>query len=177
MVEDVGGPSGRVLVVTTATRPPSALRPSTPHPSTAPALTSPASAPAFREQCLGNTKGLLVPSTPARDHQLSTLTEPLASSRRSRPRPKPPSQKTKWGNERERKADQETPTKYIYLILFFGLVGVFLHASLRCTCSRSQMLSEGCTRLCLPGRLFASCVQREKKPLLRFFGGFMSVLR
>ena len=45
VVEDVGGPSGRVLVVTTCTRTPSALRPSTPHPATAPALASPAPVP------------------------------------------------------------------------------------------------------------------------------------
>lgn len=44
---------------------------------------------------LGNAKGLPIPSTPGR--QLPTLTELLASSRRSKPRPRPPSRAVKAG--------------------------------------------------------------------------------
>ncbi|KAH9890453.1 hypothetical protein C8Q73DRAFT_704389 [Cubamyces lactineus] len=64
-------------------------------PSTPPLSTSPAKAPVTpvsRGKGLGNAKGLPVPTTPDR-HPLPTLTELLASSRRSKPRPRPPSRK------------------------------------------------------------------------------------
>ncbi|KAL7282874.1 hypothetical protein ACG7TL_002288 [Trametes sanguinea] len=64
-------------------------------PSTPPLPTSPVAAPVTpvsRGKGLGNAKGLPVPTTPDA-HPLPTLTELLASSRRSRPRPRPPSRK------------------------------------------------------------------------------------
>ncbi|KAI0333068.1 hypothetical protein GY45DRAFT_1359810 [Cubamyces sp. BRFM 1775] len=64
-------------------------------PSTPPLSTSPAKAPVTpvsRGKGLGNAKGLPVPTTPDRQ-PLPTLTELLASSRRSKPRPRPPSRK------------------------------------------------------------------------------------
>jgi len=60
-----------------------------PRPSTPP----PAAQPLLGGQGLGNAKGLPVPSTP--DRHLPTLTELLASSRRSKPRPRPPSRRVK----------------------------------------------------------------------------------
>ncbi|KAI0782109.1 hypothetical protein C8Q75DRAFT_811956 [Abortiporus biennis] len=74
-----------------------------PPPSTPPLSTTPLSTrsrtppPIARSQTkdLGNAKGLpLVPTTPDRQ-ALPTLTELLASSRRSKPRPRPPSRKLK----------------------------------------------------------------------------------
>ncbi|CDO71938.1 hypothetical protein BN946_scf184940.g85 [Trametes cinnabarina] len=64
-------------------------------PSTPPPTTSPVDAPVTpvsRRKGLGNAKGLPVPTTPD-PHPLPTLTELLASSRRSKPRPRPPSRK------------------------------------------------------------------------------------
>ncbi|KAI9069441.1 hypothetical protein FKP32DRAFT_1640824 [Trametes sanguinea] len=64
-------------------------------PSTPPLPTSPVAAPVTpvsKGKGLGNAKGLPVPTTPDA-HPLPTLTELLASSRRSRPRPRPPSRK------------------------------------------------------------------------------------
>ncbi|KAI8974207.1 hypothetical protein BD414DRAFT_580899 [Trametes punicea] len=64
-------------------------------PSTPPPTTSPVAAPVTpvsRRRGLGNAKGLPVPTTPD-PHPLPSLTELLASSRRSRPRPRPPSRK------------------------------------------------------------------------------------
>ncbi|KAI0628857.1 hypothetical protein C8Q77DRAFT_1067215 [Trametes polyzona] len=64
-------------------------------PSTPPPATSPVKAPVTpvsRGKGLGNAKGLPVPTTPD-NHALPTLTELLASSRRSKPRPRPPSRK------------------------------------------------------------------------------------
>ncbi|RPD55300.1 hypothetical protein L226DRAFT_491777 [Lentinus tigrinus ALCF2SS1-7] len=63
--------------------------PSTPPPSSPPHQPV---TPVSRGKGLGNAKGLPVPSTPDR-HPLPTLTELLASSRRSRTRPRPPSRK------------------------------------------------------------------------------------
>lgn len=68
---------------------PAPVPPSTPPPSSpAPQPVTPVS----RGKGLGNAKGLPVPSTPD-PHPLPTLTELLASSRRSRMRPRPPSRK------------------------------------------------------------------------------------
>ncbi|TFK83797.1 hypothetical protein K466DRAFT_528335 [Polyporus arcularius HHB13444] len=64
--------------------------PSTPPPSSPPARPV---TPVSRGKGLGNAKGLPVPSTPD-PHPLPTLTELLASSRRSRMRPRPPSRKS-----------------------------------------------------------------------------------
>ncbi|EJF58036.1 hypothetical protein DICSQDRAFT_139855 [Dichomitus squalens LYAD-421 SS1] len=64
-------------------------------PSTPPPVSSLPTAPATpvsRSKGLGNAKGLPVPTTP-NEHPLPTLTDLLASSRRSRPRPRPPSRK------------------------------------------------------------------------------------
>ncbi|KAI0927779.1 hypothetical protein AcW2_003979 [Taiwanofungus camphoratus] len=70
-----------------------------PPPSTPPPLSSAdhISAPVLPlpiGKVLGNAKGLPVPTTPERQI-LPTLTELLASSRRSKPRPRPPSRKLK----------------------------------------------------------------------------------
>lgn len=46
-----------------------------------------------QDKGLGNAKGLPIPRTPDR-HTLPTLTELLATSRRSKPRPRPPSRKS-----------------------------------------------------------------------------------
>ncbi|KAI0648517.1 hypothetical protein C8Q79DRAFT_906473 [Trametes meyenii] len=69
---------------------PQPVPPSTPPPATSP-LKAPVT-PVSRGKGLGNAKGLPVPTTPD-THSLPTLTELLASSRRSRPRPRPPSRK------------------------------------------------------------------------------------
>ncbi|KAI0738087.1 hypothetical protein C8Q80DRAFT_1276100 [Daedaleopsis nitida] len=64
-------------------------------PSTPPPTSSPHAGPATpvsKGKGLGNAIGLPVPTTPDA-HPLPTLTELLASSRRSRPRPRPPSRK------------------------------------------------------------------------------------
>ncbi|KAI0355190.1 hypothetical protein OH77DRAFT_1511837 [Trametes cingulata] len=64
-------------------------------PSTPPPTTSPPNVPVTpvsQHKGLGNAKGLPVPTTPD-PHPLPTLTELLASSRRSKPRPRPPSRK------------------------------------------------------------------------------------
>ncbi|GJE88149.1 hypothetical protein PsYK624_042320 [Phanerochaete sordida] len=68
-------------------------RPTTPPPPASPPHTPPR--PASSSKGLGNAKGLPVPRTPERGTpgQLPTLTDLLASSRRSRPRPRPPSRK------------------------------------------------------------------------------------
>ncbi|GBE82872.1 hypothetical protein SCP_0412590 [Sparassis crispa] len=68
-----------------------------PPPSTPPTATSELnpitpSRPVPSSKGLGNAKGLPVPTTPNRQG-LPTLTELLASSRRSKPRPRPPSRK------------------------------------------------------------------------------------
>ncbi|KAI0695573.1 hypothetical protein C8T65DRAFT_665013 [Cerioporus squamosus] len=68
---------------------PAPVPPSTPPPSSPPARPV---TPVSRGKGLGNAKGLPVPSTPD-PHPLPTLTELLASSRRSRTRPRPPSRK------------------------------------------------------------------------------------
>jgi len=88
--------------------------PSTPPPVTSPAEDDSAVAPwpLVNVQRLGNAKGLPVPTTPER-HPLPTLTELLASSRRSRPRPRPPSRKGKsvagspQANEKHRETDEQ----------------------------------------------------------------------
>ncbi|KAF7791038.1 hypothetical protein EIP86_001998 [Pleurotus ostreatoroseus] len=64
---------------------------STPPPSDSP-LETPPSIPTGKG--LGNAKGLPIPVTPLKQN-LPTLTELLASSRRSKPRPRPPSRKSK----------------------------------------------------------------------------------
>ncbi|KAI0373108.1 hypothetical protein BV20DRAFT_962888 [Pilatotrama ljubarskyi] len=69
---------------------PQPVPPSTPPPATSP-LNVPVT-PVSRHKGLGNAKGLPVPTTPD-PHPLPTLTELLASSRRSKPRPRPPSRK------------------------------------------------------------------------------------
>ncbi|KAI0823826.1 hypothetical protein BC628DRAFT_481262 [Trametes gibbosa] len=66
------------------------IPPSTPPPSTSP-FRAPVT-PVSKSKGLGNAKGLPVPTTPD-PHPLPTLTELLASSRRSKPRPRPPSRK------------------------------------------------------------------------------------
>ncbi|KAI0761477.1 hypothetical protein BD413DRAFT_242191 [Trametes elegans] len=68
---------------------PQPVPPSTPPPTSS--LNAPVT-PISRGKGLGNAKGLPVPTTPDR-HNLPTLTELLASSRRSKPRPRPPSRK------------------------------------------------------------------------------------
>ncbi|KIP03376.1 hypothetical protein PHLGIDRAFT_130181 [Phlebiopsis gigantea 11061_1 CR5-6] len=69
-----------------------------PPPTTPPVPTSPPRTPpraAALDKGLGNANGLPVPTTPDNRGALPTLTELLASSRRSRPRPRPPSRKQK----------------------------------------------------------------------------------
>ena len=87
------------------------LVPSTPSPARA--STPPPQVP---DKILG--LGLLVPSTPAQnherdgDHPLPTLTELLASSRRSKTRPRPPSRKDKdKGELGDVPEGEESPTK------------------------------------------------------------------
>ncbi|CAL1703128.1 unnamed protein product [Somion occarium] len=72
------------------------LPPSTPPlpPATPPLSRSKTPSPRTQSKDLGNARGLPIPSTPDRK-ALPTLTELLASSRRSRPRPRPPSRKLK----------------------------------------------------------------------------------
>ncbi|KAH9857441.1 hypothetical protein C2E23DRAFT_892174 [Lenzites betulinus] len=75
-------------IAPTSSAPP-CIPPSTPPPATSP--TKAPVTPVSKGKGLGNAKGLPVPTTP--DHQLPTLTDLLASSRRSKPRPRPPSRK------------------------------------------------------------------------------------
>ncbi|KAI0085912.1 hypothetical protein BDY19DRAFT_996346 [Irpex rosettiformis] len=65
-----------------------------PPPSTPPPATSPRTPSPLIRRGLGNARGAPLPTTP-NNKALPTLTELLASTRRSRPRPRPPSRKTK----------------------------------------------------------------------------------
>ena len=70
---------------------PAPVPPSTPPPTSSPPI-APVT-PVSKGKGLGNARGLPVPATPDQQHPLPTLTELLATSRRSRPRPRPPSRK------------------------------------------------------------------------------------
>ncbi|KAK7679605.1 hypothetical protein QCA50_017316 [Cerrena zonata] len=71
--------------------------PSSSPPSASPRLRSrsPSQLARTHSKDLGNAKGLPVLTTPDRNKALPTLSQLLASSRRSRPRPRPPSRKLK----------------------------------------------------------------------------------
>ncbi|KAI0668296.1 hypothetical protein C8Q78DRAFT_1155529 [Trametes maxima] len=88
-------PQKRARIVPLSEQEPTSSGPQPVPPSTPPPATSPLKAPVTpvsRGKGLGNAKGLPVPTTPD-PHPLPTLTELLASSRRSKQRPRPPSRK------------------------------------------------------------------------------------
>ena len=80
-----------------------------PPPSTPPPISSLPTAPVTpvsRHKGLGNAKGIPVPTTP-NPNTLPTLTDLLATSRRSKPRPRPPSRKsTPHSRARSRESDE-----------------------------------------------------------------------
>ncbi|KAI0074698.1 hypothetical protein K474DRAFT_1773814 [Panus rudis PR-1116 ss-1] len=71
-------------------------------------LKSPLPLPRSHSKDLGNAKGLPVPTTPERK-QLPTLTELLASSRRSKPRPRPPSRKSRSNTTTPQRPTRDDP--------------------------------------------------------------------